>query len=74
MLEKYRPTMDDEVLRSWAVDAQARIDRLEQWIAGECRCPCCEQEIVCLPSCTFENDAPSEFERMCEVREVMLGA
>ena len=29
-LEKYRPTMSSEVLRSWAEDAQVKIDALTE--------------------------------------------
>ena len=34
MLEKYRPSMTEDVLHSWAEDAQKKIDNLSLFVEG----------------------------------------
>ncbi len=33
MLEKYRPTMTDDIVHSWASEAQSRLDALEEVVS-----------------------------------------
>jgi hypothetical protein len=49
------------------------VERMRQWIEGDCLCPCCQELRKCSDGCTFYVDAPSDAERMTEARSVLFG-
>lgn len=50
-----------------------RVERLEQWISGDCECPCCGELRACVVGCTFAKDCPNEYPRMESARAVLYG-
>lgn len=59
--------IDTEYLDSLHV----RLNKLETWLEGDARCPCCQELKKCSDSCTFERDDCDGYERMMEVRKVL---
>ena len=59
---------------SVAIDESAdAIERMQNWLEGDCYCPCCTERHACADGCTFETDDPSGYERMAGAREAMYG-
>lgn len=44
---------------------------LEAWLEVDATCPCCGESVKCLDGCTFVTDAPHDYEKMQEVRNVL---
>jgi hypothetical protein len=49
------------------------IERMREWIDGDCICPCCRETRSCLRDCTFATDAPEAAERMALARAARFG-
>jgi hypothetical protein len=49
------------------------IERMREWLDGDCICPCCQETRVCLDDCSFNDDDPSGADRMAEARMARVG-
>ena len=49
------------------------IERMREWLDGDCICPCCQETRECRAGCTFLDDAPGEADRMAEARMARFG-
>ena len=49
------------------------IERMREWLDGDCICPCCQETRVCLDDCSFNDDDPSGADRMAEARMARFG-
>ena len=49
-------------------------ERMQEWIEGDCTCPCCAGVQECVDGCTFAADRPSDAERMESARAVLFDA
>ena len=74
MTERAKRAAADFYNTEWAsIEAELKdeIARLRGFLFGDAICPCCQEVEVCIDGCTFAQDAPSDAERMAEVREVL---
>ena len=55
-------------------EAANALERMQNWIEGDCNCPCCSESRECLDGCTFAADCPDGAERMAGAREALFGA
>lgn len=60
---------------SVAIDEAAdAIERMQNWLEGDCYCPCCTGVRECAEDCTLAADDPNAAERMAGAREALFGA
>ena len=50
------------------------LERMQEWIEGDCTCPCCAGVQECVDGCTFAEDCPSDANRMESARAVLFDA
>lgn len=50
-----------------------RTARLTEYVFALCNCPCCNEHETCVDDCSFEEDAPSEYEQMAAARRALFG-
>jgi len=59
---------------TWCVyEAADAIERMQEWLEGDCTCPCCEGVRECSDGCTFVEDCPDDAEIMAGARAAMFG-
>ncbi len=63
----------DEIERAGKAmrEAAIAIERMAAYLAYDASCPCCLREDVCEEGCSFEEDAPQDFERMQMARAAL---
>jgi hypothetical protein len=49
------------------------VDRMQEWLEGDCNCPCCNELRKCADGCTFAIDCPGDAERMADARMALYG-
>lgn len=47
------------------------LERVFNGLDYEASCPCCQKKDECEEDCTFKDDAPSSYERMQYIRELL---
>lgn len=47
-----------------------RVEKVFEFVHALCLCPCCQEYQSCSDGCTFETDAPHDYEFMMEARSV----
>lgn len=74
--EQGRSLVDCKEVAEWIAQIEsqaAALERAQEWIEGDCTCPCCDGVQECVDGCTFAADCPSDAERMECARAVLFG-
>jgi hypothetical protein len=64
----------NETIASDCQEAADTIQRMQEWLEGDCCCPCCTETRECVSGCTFAEDCPNEAEKMAGARVALYGA
>ena len=67
--EAARGDMRDELAR-----LHNDCDRMSDWLEGDCCCPCCNQDRVCVDECSLREDDPASADRIDGARAARFGA